>query len=146
METQETIGKWATENFGRPSPFAIVRRSLDELLEALEVTVIANEATRTMFKAMRMGLECMEKYAHKPDDQYRLTPEIAKEIADSMVVNYHAATVMNVDIHSYVDAKMVVNRNRKWKKNADGTGQHIEPNVDEDKVLDSMTAEEESHG
>lgn len=147
VETQETIGKWATENFGRPSPFAVVRRSVDELLEALEVCVKENAATTTMFKAMRLGLECMEKYAHPDDVLFKLTPEIAKEIADSMVVNYHAATVMHVDIHSFIDQKMDVNRRRKWKRNADGTGQHIdEPNVDEDVVLDSLTAEEESHG
>lgn len=147
METQETIGKWATENFGRPTPLAVLRRSCDELLEALEVCVINNLATRTMFSAMRMGLEHLDKYALPDDKLHKLTPEIAKELADSMVVNYHAATVMNVDIHDFIDRKMDVNRRRKWKRNADGTGQHIdEPKVDEDKILDSMLSEEETHG
>jgi hypothetical protein len=134
METQETIGKWATENFGRPTPLAVLRRSCDELLEAMEVCVVNNLATRTMFSAMRRGLEHLDKYALPEDKIYKLTPEIAKELADSMVVNY------------FVDRKMDVNRRRKWKKNADGTGQHIdEPNVDEDTVLDSLLSEEETH-
>ena len=146
METQETIGKWATENFGRPTPLAVLRRSCDELLESMEVCVVNNLATRTMFSAMRRGLEHLDKYALPEDKIHKLIPEIAKELADSMVVNYHAATVMNVDIHDFVDRKMDVNRRRKWKKNADGTGQHIdEPNVDEDTVLDSLLSEEETH-
>ena len=147
-ETQETIGQWATTNFGRPTPLAVLRRSCDELLEALEVCVVNNLATRTMFAAMRKGLEHLDAYAIPEDKIHVRIPEIAKELADSMVVNYHAATVMNVNIHSFIDAKMDVNRRRKWKRNADGTGQHItEPNVDEDIILsstDELALEEES--
>lgn len=140
VETQLTIGSWATKNFGKPTPLAVLRRSCDELLEAMEVCVINNDATRTMFAAMRMGLKHLDSHAHTPQMQEQLIPLIAKELADSMIVNYHAAEVMGVEIHGLIDSKMYVNRRRKWKQNADGTGQHI--NVDEDIVLASADEEE----
>lgn len=163
METQLTIGGWAVANFGKPTPLAVLRRSCDELLEAMEVCVVNNEATRTMFSAMRMGLKHLDTHAHTPQMQGQLSGEIAKELADSMIVNYHAAEVLSVDIHTFIDHKMDINRRRKWKQNADGTGQHVddtEPKslgvtakwtgktahitVDEDVVLASADAEEDT--
>lgn len=137
-ETQDTIGPWAVETFGRPTPLAVLRRSCDEILEAMEVCVVNNEATRTMFKAMRMGLEHLDKYAHTQDVLHRLAHRIAEEIADSEIVNKHAAYVLKVDLQTYIDRKMEINRRRKWKSNGDGTGQH----VDEDVVLNSIDQEE----
>lgn len=138
LEDQFTIGKWATENFGKPNVLAVLRRSCDELLEAMEVCVVQNEATRTMFKAMRLGLEHLDKYALLNEQINELLPMIAEELADSEIVNKHAAAVMSIDLNAYVQHKMTINRRRKWKTKADGTGQH----VDEDIVLDSIDQEE----
>lgn len=138
LEDQFTIGKWATENFGKPDILAVLRRSCDELLEAMEVCVIGNEATRTMFKAMRLGLEHLDKYKHADQTLHDLIPSIAEELADSEIVNKHAAAVMGIDLNGYVQHKMAINRRRKWKQNKDGTGQH----VDEDIILDSIDQEE----
>lgn len=140
LEDQFTIGKWATENFGKPNILAVLRRSCDELLEAMEECVVENEATRTMFKAMRLGLGHLDKYALSDEIQLKLNHLIAQEVADSMIVNYHAAAVMNVDLNSFVQEKMAINRRRKWKKNADGTGQH----VDEDIILTPNDEEEDT--
>ena len=140
MEDQFTIGKWATENFGKPDILAVLRRSCDELLEAMEECVVSNNATRVMFSAMRMGLEHLDKYKHSPDVLYAATPLIAAEIADSEIVNRHAAAVLNIDLNSYVQEKMAINRRRKWKQNKDGTGQH----VDEDIVMNSIDQEEDT--
>jgi hypothetical protein len=130
-ETQETIGKWAIEKFGRPRPLAVLRRSVDELLEAIELTVVENEATRTMFKAMRLGLKHLDNYELGPDVVHRLTPEIMMELADSEIVNKHAAESMHCDLQSFIDKKMEINRARLWKMNGDGTGQHTEEKHDE---------------
>lgn len=138
IEDQFTIGKWATENFGKPNILAVLRRSCDELLEAMEECVVSNEATRTMFKAMRMGLEHLDNYKLADEVLYAATPLIAMELADSEIVNKHAAAVMNIDLNSFVQQKMALNRRRKWKQNSDGTGQH----VDEDIILNSIDQEE----
>ena len=129
-ETQETVGQWATENFGKPTALAVLRRSCDELLEAIEVCVVTNEATRTMFKAMRLGLDHLDKYALPDAMLPKIKDLIAEELADSTIVNYHAATVLEIDLQAAVTAKMDINRRRKWKQNKDGTGQHI----DEDQI------------
>lgn len=138
LEDQFTIGKWAVENFGKPNILAMLRRSCDELLEAMEECVMTNEATRTMFKAMRSGMENLDKYRHSDEVLEAAIPLIAREIADSEIVNRHAAAVLNVDLNQYMQEKMAVNRRRKWKKNNDGTGQH----VDEDIILNSIDQEE----
>ncbi len=138
LEDQFTIGKWATENFGKPNILAVLRRSCDELLEAMEECVVSNEATRTMFKAMRLGMEHLDKYKLPDEVLYAATPLIAAELADSEIVNKHAAAVLHVDLNSYVQNKMAINRRRKWRQNKDGTGQH----VDEDIILESIDQEE----
>ena len=138
LEDQFTIGKWATENFGKPNILAVLRRSCDELLEAMEECVVSNEATRTMFKAMRLGMEHLDKYKLPDEVIQAAIPLIAAEVADSEIVNKHAAAVMNVDLSTYVQNKMAINRRRKWKQNKDGTGQH----VDEDIILNSIDQEE----
>ena len=137
-EDQETIGRWAVQNFGSPNVLAILRRQCDELLETMELCVVNNEATRTMFKAMRMGLEHLDKYAHSREDQLRLASAIGQELADTHIVGYHAANVLGIDLQGFITEKMKVNRRRKWERNADGTGQH----VDEDIVMRGVDEEE----
>ena len=140
LEDEATIGKWAEENFGRPNILAVLRRMCDENLEAMEACVVSNVATRTMFKAMREGMKILDNYRLPDEELFRKTPVIAEEMADCQIVNCHAARVLNVNLQTYVDEKMVVNRRRKWKRNEDGTGQH--ENVDEDIVLNSIDEEE----
>jgi 3D (Asp-Asp-Asp) domain-containing protein len=139
VETQDTIGKWATDNFGKPTPLAVLRRSCDELLESMEVCVVQTDETNTIFNTMRFFLGQLSKFELHENDRPGVTSKVAEELADSMIVNYHAAAVLGVQIHDYVDAKMEVNRRRLWKKNPDGTGQH----VDEDTVLESIADEPE---
>lgn len=140
VEDEMTIGSWAVENFGRPNILAVLRRMCDENLEAIEACVVSNEATRTMFKAMRAGLNHLDGYKLPDDELFRRTPQIAEEVADCQIVACHAGRVMNVSVKSFVDEKMIVNRRRRWRQNTDGTGQHI--NVDEDIILASVDEEE----
>lgn len=139
METQSTVGQWAVNQFGKPTPLAVLRRMCDEVLEGMELCVIENEPTRTMFKAFRMGLEHLDKYAHTDVAQRQLAPRIAEELADATIVGYHASAILGVMLYEEVDKKMVVNRRRRWKSNSDGTGQH----VDEDIVMRGADEEED---
>jgi len=144
VEDEMTVGSWAEENFGRPNILAVLRRMCDELLEAMEECVVSNTATRTMFKAMRGGMSLLDGYLLPSDELLLKTPIIASELADTFIVGYHGSRVLNVNIHSFVNQKMEINRRRKWKKNADGTGQHVKetPNIDEDIILASIDEEE----
>lgn len=139
IETPESVGEWAVKQFGKPTPLAVLRRMCDEVLEGMELCVVKSEATRTMFKAFRVGLGYLDKYAHTPEDQLRLAEPIAEELADATIVGYHAASILGVVMFDEIDRKMDINRRRKWKSNGDGTGQH----VDEDIVMRGVDEEEE---
>ena len=96
METQETIGRWADEAFGKAaSLWVIVSRLHAEELELL--------------KAVDHG-----------------APEaIRDEAADVAIVLYRLAQVAGFDLARAVNEKMAVNRQRKWMVFGDGTGQHV---------------------
>lgn len=128
-ETQESVGKWALENFGKPTPLVVLRRSCDELLEAIEVCVVNNDDTRAMFRIIRMVLKSLDHHAHAPEGMARLIPLIAEELADTTIVNLHAAQGMGINLQESVDAKMKVNRKRLWDVHEDCTAQHIEEKV-----------------
>lgn len=51
--------------------------------------------------------------------------KVSNECADILITLYRVAHCYNFDLHATVDHKMQVNRDRKWKSNGDGTGQHI---------------------
>lgn len=141
LEDQNSVSEWAIKQFGVPTPLAVLRRMCDEVLEGMELCVIENEATRTMFKAMRMGLNHLDKYElpktwHTPD----LIGEIAEELADASIVGYHAAGILGIVMVDEITRKMDINRRRRWKSNGDGTGQH----VDEDLVMRGADEEEAS--
>lgn len=138
IETPESVGLWAVKQFGGPTPLAILRRMCDEVLEGMELCVIENEHTRTMFKAFRMGLSHLDHYAYPHTHQLHLAESIAEELADANIVGYHAAALLGVVLFDEIDRKMDINRRRKWKSNGDGTGQH----VDEDIVMQGTDEEE----
>ncbi len=142
LENPGTVGEWAINQFGRPTPLAVLRRMCDEVLEGMEVCVVGNEATRTMFKAFRMGLDHLDNYAHTERAQLQLSTLIAEEIADANIVSFHAMAILGHDSAREITNKMEINRRRKWKSNGDGTGQH----VDEDIIKNSIDQEEETFG
>lgn len=138
METQETVGEWAINQFGRPTPLAVLRRMCDEVLEGMELCVMSNEATRTMFKAMRMGMKHLDAHALAEYDQLRFATPIAEEIADANIVSYHAMSILGRNSVQEIEHKMDINRRRRWNSNGDGTGQH----VDEDIVMAAVDQDE----
>ena len=46
------------------------------------------------------------------------------EAADVVILLYAWAKKRNIDLHTYIDAKMRINRDRDWNIQKDGTGRH----------------------
>jgi NTP pyrophosphatase (non-canonical NTP hydrolase) len=53
------------------------------------------------------------------------TPEIGKEAADVVILLHRLVALAGMDLNEQVDAKMAINRARKWKAAGDGTGGHV---------------------
>ena len=63
--------------------------------------------------------------------EYRPEPivdvdSIAEEMADVVIVLYRAASAAGIDLHTEIDRKMAINRKRDWRREAGGTGRHID--------------------
>lgn len=98
LETPATIAKWAEDTFG--------------------------PHTHALAGVNRVQAELNELFAAAgavPQDHAKIT----NEVADVLITVYRYAYSMGIDIHEAVAAKMAVNRARLWKRNGDGTGQHI---------------------
>lgn len=54
-----------------------------------------------------------------------LGEDVESEAADILVVLYQYAQAKGFDLHEATDAKMLVNRARKWKVGEGGVGQHV---------------------
>lgn len=96
-ETQKTITKWAVDTFGKPPSIAhLFDRAEDEFYELKEAIASGN-------------------------------PEkIAEETADVRILLSQIAEHLGYDYQAAVDAKMKVNRSRKWDTDGNGSGQHID--------------------
>lgn len=99
IETQMTIDTWAHGVFGAGTPEAIAARAAEEFAEFL--------------------------IALKADPLAKLA-STREEAADVAILLYRFAAVSGFHLPASVDAKMAVNRKRKWSSNGDGTGQHTE--------------------
>ncbi len=94
-ETQKSIADWAQETFGAaPDLLALVERASLELDE-LKQAVDENDVV-----------------------------EAGKETADVMILLYRLMELLELDLHAEVDAKMRINRSRRWTGRGDGTGSH----------------------
>jgi NTP pyrophosphatase (non-canonical NTP hydrolase) len=95
-ETSETIHIWAEETFGKVADLsALVARARGELDE-LEQAIRAADRD-----------------------------EIGREAADVVILLHRLAALAGMDLALQVDAKMAVNRGRKWRGAGDGTGTHV---------------------
>jgi NTP pyrophosphatase (non-canonical NTP hydrolase) len=95
-ETSQTIRDWGDEAFGEVKDLsALVARTRGELDELAE--------------AVRAG----DKAA------------IGGEAADVAILLHRLVALAGSDLAKEVDAKMAVNRARRWKRAGDGTGGHV---------------------
>lgn len=97
METQASISDWAHETFGPAGSNA-------------RVAARANEEMAELMRALTV------------DDSH---PKAAEEVADIVIVLYRLATRLGVDLHSEVNRKMQVNRERQWNLDKTGHGYHV---------------------
>ena len=96
-ETSTSIGQWADETFGLCHSYTDALNRVRKEFEELETSIFNNE----------------------PD------AAIAAEAADVIITLTRIFNMAKVDMGLEIDAKMAINRNRKWKRDKDGTGKHI---------------------
>jgi NTP pyrophosphatase (non-canonical NTP hydrolase) len=95
-ETSNSIRDWGDETFGKVSDLsALVARARGELDE-LEEAIRAGDLA-----------------------------EAGREAADVVILLHRLVALAGMDLNEQVDAKMAVNRARKWKATGDGTGGHV---------------------
>ena len=96
METSQTIREWGDATFGEARDLtALVARARAELDE-LEEAVGAGEMA-----------------------------EAGREAADVVILLHRLVALAGMDLGEQLDAKMTVNRARKWRAAGDGTGGHV---------------------
>ncbi len=95
-ETSQTIRAWGDAIFGAPQDLtALVRRA-------------------------RVEMDELEQAIREGD-----MAEAGREAADVVILLHRLSGILGMELSEQVDAKMMVNRARKWKSAGDGTGGHI---------------------
>lgn len=95
-ETSATIKAWGDATFGRAKdPVKLVERAELEMAELKEALAAGDMA------------------------------EAGKEAADVVILLHRLMGDLGKDLSTEVDAKMAINRNRKWISAGDGTGRHV---------------------
>ncbi len=95
-ETSNTIREWGDATFGEARDLtALVARARDEMDE--------------LEQALRAGDHA----------------EAGREVADVVILLHRLVGLLGMELFEQVDAKMQVNRARKWKAAGDGTGGHV---------------------
>lgn len=95
-ETSQTIRTWGDAIFGEPT----------------DLTVLVQRA--------RTEMDELEQALREGD-----TAEAGREAADVVILLHRLAGLLGHDLYEQVDAKMQINRARKWKAAGDGTGGHV---------------------
>lgn len=97
IETQKTISDWAQATFGPlGSNMAVAARANQEMAELIkELTLNDN------------------------------SPKAIEEIADIVIVLYRLVERHNRNLGDAIDAKMAINRARKWRLDGAGQGYHV---------------------
>lgn len=96
VETSRSIREWGDAIFGAPKDLSV------------------------LVKRARVEMDELEKALREGD-----TEEAGREAADVVILLHRLAGILGHDLYEQVDAKMVINRARKWKAAGDGTGSHV---------------------
>jgi NTP pyrophosphatase (non-canonical NTP hydrolase) len=139
-ELVERCGRWSLATFG-PTPEGSPAQELRLIAEVTELCLAAgasphaieSEVTRA---AVRAGALPSTMFA---SDRSQSQPEkVPEEMGDVLIVLAQLAYRRGIDLGGETLRKQDRNEARKWKVNADGTGQHIElsgsdiPNPDQE--------------
>ena len=94
-ETSKSIARWGETTFGPASLRALALRAREELEELIEAIDVGES-----------------------------NQSIALEAADVSILLHRLCGNLGAELSDAVDQKMAMNRERKWVKSGDGTGQH----------------------
>jgi len=96
-ETSASIADWGAQTFGSVSDFAVLVARARLEFDELDAAVRAGDGD-----------------------------EIGKEAADVMILLHRLCGLIGRDLAEEVDAKMQINRARRWIASGDGVGRHTD--------------------
>lgn len=127
-ETSASIAQWQNETFGAAeTTLARLDRSAHALSRAIDS--VCNIDWRStgprpnLSRALRAAEELAELIELLVADDS--DPKAPREVADIDIVLRGIDAYHGVERSDQVDAKMAINRARKWKLTGDGHGQHV---------------------
>lgn len=98
-EDQHSVGLWAEQTFGTPTPLRCAIRTNSEMAEFLDRIILSKDPI--------------------------LDDKLHEELADLQIMLYNLANVCGADLVAAVNSKMAINRARTWAKDGRGCGQHV---------------------
>lgn len=123
IETPETIGQWIEETFPGGDP-ASPRKSLRLMEEVAELCKACGANYDEVEAAVESVFKVMSATERRPEPE-----NVPAEAADAYIVLCGLAKLKGFSLDDATDAKMQINRGRRWKANGDGTGYHIKDNA-----------------
>ena len=123
-ENQVSISEWGAHTFGvAKDPALLVGRALEEFAELCFLLLTPEVGKK--FREVVDSLKCRMRTPATPKPTIEdMGEDLSGELADTLVVLFQAAEGYGIDLLGAVDAKMKVNRARKWNTDKDGMGQH----------------------
>lgn len=120
-ETQASIYEWGQATFGQPSALSIMSRFLVEVAELNDLLVRRSEIFHRLdVTGSRAEVDRLEAEGRGVERKLR------EELADAEVVLRQVAEACRVDLEAELQAKMKVNRARKWERLPGGRFQHVD--------------------
>jgi hypothetical protein len=126
-ETTASIAAWQTETFGSATTtWERIDRSDEAMRGAmwLAKTVDLTVSRPSLSRAIRAAEELAELIRMLVIDD--ADPRAAMEVADVTIVLTGISAALGVEQSEQIDAKMQINRARRWNLTGDGHGQHVE--------------------
>lgn len=109
METQVTICEWADNTFGK-------------IVDTVDAVDRASQELKELRNAA-VDYDLIRNFGGSAEHSARL--KVGQEIADVIIVLKRLAQHLLLPTDILVDTKMEINRERKWKVDGRGHGQHI---------------------
>lgn len=129
-ETSASVAQWQTETFGHATTTAErIERSGQRMTSAMfdaevaarhDPTIVRPNLSRAIRAAEELA-ELIAVLARNDSD-----PKALGEVADVRIVLHGILAAHGVDGQDVDDAKMAINRRRRWATTGDGHGQHVE--------------------
>lgn len=118
QENQDSVYKWIKDTFPGGDPNT-PRKAIRALEEMIELCWACGAPISSILEAVERGMRGCGV------DKFGDWNAVPKEAADVLIVLYGLAGLRGFDLGEAVDAKMAINRARKWKALGDGTGYHV---------------------